>query len=63
MGYTCASNYFPIGTRLYIEGVGERVVEDTGGMSNNVVDIYLGDAGECIQFGRRNANVYVIEDE
>lgn len=61
-GYTCASNYFPIGTKLYIEGVGVRVVEDTGGMSNNTVDVYLGDPGECIQFGRWNTEVYVIED-
>lgn len=61
-GYTCASNYFPIGTKLYIEGVGVRVVEDTGGMSNNVVDVYLGDAQECIEFGRWNTEVYVIED-
>lgn len=61
-GYTCASNYFPIGTKLYIEGVGIRVVEDTGGMSNNVVDVYLGDPSACIQFGRWNTEVYVIED-
>ena len=62
VGYTCASNYFPIGTKLYIEGVGVRVVEDTGGMSNNVVDVYLGDYNECIQFGRWNTEVYVIEE-
>ena len=48
---------------MYIEGVGERVVTDTGGMSNNVVDIYMGDPATCIQFGRRNANVTVITDE
>lgn len=39
-----------------------RVVEDTGGMGNNVVDVYLGDYNECIQFGRWNTEVYVIED-
>lgn len=62
VGYTCASNYFPMGTKLYIEGVGVRVVEDTGGMSNNVVDVYMGDPGTCIQFGRQVGQVYVIEE-
>ena len=61
-GYTVASNWFPIGTRLYIEGIGERVVTDTGGMSNNVIDIYMGDPESCWQFGRQTAEVYVIED-
>lgn len=60
-GYTVASNYFPIGTRLYIEGLGEFVVEDTGGMSSNVIDIYMGDVESCMQFGRQTAEVYVIE--
>ena len=63
VGYSCASNYFPLGTRLYIDGIGERVVTDTGGMSNNVVDIYMGDPGTCIQFGRQSATVHVITDE
>ena len=63
-GYSCASNLYPLGTRLYIEGVGERVVTDRGGMGNNVVDIYMGDAETCKQFGRVfNAEVTVIEDE
>ena len=62
LGYTVASNWFPIGTRLYIEGIGERVVTDTGGMSNNVIDIYMGDPETCWQFGRQTAEVYVIED-
>lgn len=61
-GYTVASNYYPIGTRLWIEGIGERVVTDTGGMSNNVIDIYMGDEETCIQFGRQSAEVYVIEE-
>lgn len=62
VGYSCASNYYPLGTRLYIEGIGERVVTDTGGMSSNVVDVYMGDEETCIQFGRQTANVYVIEE-
>lgn len=60
-GYTIASNTLPIGTRVYIEGIGERVVEDTGGMAGNVIDIYMGDPSSCIQFGRQSGAVYVIE--
>lgn len=60
-GYTVASNSIPLGTRLYIEGIGERVVEDTGGMSGNVIDIYLGSASACVQFGRQSADVYILD--
>ena len=61
-GLTIASNTLPIGTRVYIEGIGERTVEDTGGMPGNVIDIYMGDPGTCVQFGRQNAEVYILED-
>ena len=30
VGRTCAANDFSFGTRLYIDGLGERVVEDCG---------------------------------
>lgn len=54
----CASNYFALGTVLYIEGYGTFTVCDRGGMANNVIDIYLGGVQECIEFGRRTAEVY-----
>lgn len=60
-GYTVACNSLALGTRIYIEGYGEYVVEDRGGMPDNVIDIYMGDYDTCIQFGRRTANVYLIE--
>ncbi len=53
-----ACNSLPLGTWIYIEGYGTFQVCDRGGMANNVIDIYLGDPDECIQFGRRAANVY-----
>lgn len=49
----CASNAFPLGTVLYIDGYGTFVVKDRGGMSNNVIDIYLGDPAACWEFGRK----------
>ena len=60
-GYTVACNSLPLGTKIYIEGYGTYTVEDRGGMGSNVIDIYLGDAGECVQFGRQNAQVYIVE--
>lgn len=55
----CASNYFPLGTTLYIEDHGTFVVKDRGGMANNVIDIYLGDPDACWEFGRKfNVRVY-----
>ena len=59
VGYTVACNSLPLGTHIYIEEYGDYVVEDTGGMGGGVIDIYLGDYNECINFGRRSANVYV----
>ena len=47
---------------IYIEGYGEFYVHDTGGMSSNVVDIFMDSYDECIQFGRRKADVYIIEE-
>ena len=40
-GYSVASNRFPHGTRLLINGKEYRV-DDTGGMSDNVIDFYAG---------------------
>jgi 3D (Asp-Asp-Asp) domain-containing protein len=60
VGYTCASNYFGLGTRLYIEGYGYYTVEDTGGMASNVIDLYYGDPAACLNFGVQGANVYIV---
>lgn len=59
-GYTAACNSLPLGTRIYIEGLGEYVIEDRGGMSDNVIDIYMGDVDTCLQFGVQYADVYII---
>ena len=61
LNYTVASNTIPMGSRLYIEGLGDYVVEDRGGMAGNVIDVYMGDYSTCIQFGRQLANVYIYE--
>lgn len=61
--YTVACNSLPLGTRIYIEGYGEYVVEDRGASwhSSNWIDVYMGDYSSCIQFGTRSANVYLVK--
>lgn len=36
-------------------------VHDKGGMASNVVDIFIDDYNECIQFGRRSADIYIVD--
>lgn len=60
-GYTVACNSLPLGTKVYIEGYGDYIVEDRGGMPNNVIDVYMGDHNTCVQFGRRSAKIYAYE--
>ena len=57
-----ASNDYPIGTRLYIDGYGECVVEDRM-RDNGKVDVYLGDRDVCScgsEWGRRQIAVEVM---
>lgn len=62
VGYTVACNSLPLGTRVYVEGIGERVVEDRGASwhSSNWMDIYLGDVSTCDAFGVQEANIYIV---
>ena len=58
----------PLGTRMYIESAdgsfvyGYCVAEDTGGaIKGNKVDLFFNTYGECMQFGRRNVKVYILD--
>ena len=49
----------PLGTRLYIAGVGVRVAEDTGRLiKGHRLDVWLPTTKACMQFGRRPMAVY-----
>lgn len=59
----------PLGTRLYIESsdggaswvYGYCIAGDTGGaIKGNKIDLCFNTKGECTQFGRRSATVYVL---
>lgn len=55
----------PLGTRMYIVAGGSlvyglAVAEDTG-VKGNKIDLFYDTYEECIQFGRRNCTVYILE--
>lgn len=55
----------PLGTNVYVmaKGVeyGQARAEDTG-VKGNIIDLYMDTLRECIDFGRRGATVYILED-
>jgi len=60
-GYTVACNSLPLGTHIYIEGVGERVVEDRGGGGSDWIDLYLGDPDACWNWGVKYRDVWIVD--
>lgn len=51
----------PLGSKVYIEGFGDFIAEDTGGaIKGNRIDIYLNDHSRCYALGVARANVYVM---
>lgn len=64
-GVTIAADWrvLPKGTKVWIEGVGERVVQDKGGkIKGKIIDIYFDDAKDVVNFGRKkNVKVKIID--
>jgi len=59
-----------LGDKIYIEGLGNYSVEDTGYFTDEDfkkdfwnVDIYIEDHNEAVEFGRQLRKVYLIEGE
>lgn len=52
----------PLGSRVYIEGIGYRVAEDTGGaIQGNRIDVYMSNLQDAIRFGvKKGVKVYVL---
>jgi 3D (Asp-Asp-Asp) domain-containing protein len=51
----------PLGAHLYIDGIGLRTAEDTGGaITDNRIDVWLPSTQECANFGRRTLNVWRV---
>ncbi|WP_340032571.1 3D domain-containing protein [Paenibacillus sp. FSL K6-1122] len=64
-GVTIAADWkvLPEGTKVYIEGVGERIVQDVGGaIKKNKIDVYFESKKDAIDFGRKkNVRVRIID--
>lgn len=59
----------PYGTKMYIVSddgkwiYGVATAEDCGGaIKGHIIDLYFDDYSTCIQFGRRNCTVYILDD-
>jgi len=60
--------YIPLGTKMYIVSAdgeyvyGYCIAEDTGGViKGKIVDLYFDTYDECVQFGRRDVKIYILE--
>ena len=62
-GVTVAADWsvFPVGTRLLIQGIGHRVVQDRGArIVGTRIDIFYRAHAEAVAFGRRKVKVRVL---
>ena len=52
----------PLGTKVYVEGYGYAIAQDTGGaIKGNIIDLYFNTYNEMINWGRRTVNVYILK--
>ncbi len=53
----------PLGSKVFIEGIGYRTVEDTGGaIKGNKVDVFMDTERECNKWGVQKVKLEVIEN-
>jgi 3D (Asp-Asp-Asp) domain-containing protein len=62
-GYIAADwGVFPPGTKFYIPGYGEGIVEDKGGkVKGKHLDLFVNSRAEALRWGVRHQEVYVLE--
>ncbi|MCL1975984.1 MAG: 3D domain-containing protein [Firmicutes bacterium] len=53
----------PLGSKLFVDGYGLGIAEDTGGLINgNIIDVYFNTRYECIMWGRKyGVTVYILK--
>lgn len=53
----------PYYTKMYIPGYGVALAGDTGGaIRSNIIDLFMDSYDEAIRWGRRNVEVYILEE-
>lgn len=51
----------PLGTKLWVEGYGFGIAQDTGGLiKGNIIDLFMNTEAECKRWGRRTVRVYIL---
>lgn len=63
-GVTIAADWdvLPAGTVVYIDGLGERIVQDCGeAIKGYAVDLYFADHDAALAFGRQNVRLYIAD--
>lgn len=63
VGVTVAADpsVVPLGSVVHIDGLGERVVHDTGGsVRGQRLDVFMASCGEAVEFGRQRRQVRVV---
>jgi 3D (Asp-Asp-Asp) domain-containing protein len=54
----------PLGSEVYLEGLGTFVAEDTGGaIKGNRIDIFMQDHKQALQFGIQKTNAYLLNEK
>ncbi|HSN59181.1 MAG TPA: 3D domain-containing protein, partial [Clostridiaceae bacterium] len=52
----------PLGTKVYVEGYGYAIAQDTGGaIKGNIIDVYYDNMSEVNAWGVKYVNVYILE--
>lgn len=62
-GITIASDWsvLPVGTEIYLDGIGYRTVEDNGsGIDGKDLDLYFEDYDEAVRWGIKKLDVWIV---
>lgn len=62
-GVTIAADWsiYPPGTVLFVEGLGEMIVQDRGGaIKGQKIDVYFESHDDALQFGRQTVRFYIV---
>jgi len=52
----------PLGSKLWVEGYGYGIAQDTGGfIKGKRIDLFMDTEEECLRWGRRSVKVYLLE--
>lgn len=65
-GVTIAADWsiYPPGTVLFVEGLGEMIVQDRGGaIQGQKIDVYFESHDDALQFGRQIVRFYIVSTE